>query len=159
MNGLPGPYIKWFLDKLGHDGLYRMLNGWGDKSATAQTIFAVMGNVPLPQDDGVVPVVGPSDSESNVWAKTFVGQTLGKIVPPRGSGAVGNGPKKTLIWNPVFEVSGAELLPGMQNGLTYAEMDQEEMVRISQRSKALRKMMAFLKTLEGGAGAGAAGRQ
>jgi inosine triphosphate pyrophosphatase len=22
LNGLPGPYIKWFLDKLGHDGVY-----------------------------------------------------------------------------------------------------------------------------------------
>jgi inosine triphosphate pyrophosphatase len=25
MGGLPGPYIKWFLEKLGHDGLNRML--------------------------------------------------------------------------------------------------------------------------------------
>jgi len=25
LNGLPGPYIKWFLEKLGHDGLNRML--------------------------------------------------------------------------------------------------------------------------------------
>eukprot|EP00529_Nitzschia_sp_RCC80_P001324 CAMPEP_0113517278 /NCGR_PEP_ID=MMETSP0014_2-20120614/42141_1 /TAXON_ID=2857 /ORGANISM="Nitzschia sp." /LENGTH=93 /DNA_ID=CAMNT_0000414399 /DNA_START=56 /DNA_END=333 /DNA_ORIENTATION=- /assembly_acc=CAM_ASM_000159 len=25
LNGLPGPYIKWFLESLGHDGLNRML--------------------------------------------------------------------------------------------------------------------------------------
>lgn len=25
LGGLPGPYIKWFLEKLGHDGLNRML--------------------------------------------------------------------------------------------------------------------------------------
>ncbi len=25
LKGLPGPYIKWFLEKLGHDGLNRML--------------------------------------------------------------------------------------------------------------------------------------
>ncbi|CAF4242594.1 unnamed protein product, partial [Rotaria magnacalcarata] len=24
LHGLPGPYIKWFLDKLGHDGLNKM---------------------------------------------------------------------------------------------------------------------------------------
>lgn len=38
--GLPGPYIKWFLAKLGHDGLNRMLVGFEDKTAYAQCIFA-----------------------------------------------------------------------------------------------------------------------
>lgn len=28
LQGLPGPYIKWFLDKLGHDGLNRLLAGY-----------------------------------------------------------------------------------------------------------------------------------
>lgn len=28
MHGLPGPYIKWFLEKLGHDGLNKMLGTW-----------------------------------------------------------------------------------------------------------------------------------
>jgi inosine triphosphate pyrophosphatase len=38
--GLPGPYIKWFLKKLGHEGLNAMLAGFEDKSAYAQCIFA-----------------------------------------------------------------------------------------------------------------------
>jgi hypothetical protein len=38
--GLPGPYIKWFLEKLGHDGLNRMLAGFDDAGAYAQCIFA-----------------------------------------------------------------------------------------------------------------------
>ena len=38
--GLPGPYIKWFLAKLGHEGLNKMLAGFDDKSAYAQCIFA-----------------------------------------------------------------------------------------------------------------------
>ena len=38
--GLPGPYIKWFLEKLGHDGLNKMLVGFGDTSAFAQCTFA-----------------------------------------------------------------------------------------------------------------------
>jgi inosine/xanthosine triphosphate pyrophosphatase family protein len=28
LHGLPGPYIKFFLEKLGHDGLNRMIVGW-----------------------------------------------------------------------------------------------------------------------------------
>lgn len=44
--GLPGPYIKWFLAKLGHDGLNRMLVGFEDKTAYAQCIFAFTPGVP-----------------------------------------------------------------------------------------------------------------
>ena len=40
LDGLPGPYIKWFLQKLGHDGLNRMLVGFEDKSAYALCTFA-----------------------------------------------------------------------------------------------------------------------
>lgn len=40
MGGLPGPYIKWFLQKLGHDGLNAMLAGFEDKTGYAQCIFA-----------------------------------------------------------------------------------------------------------------------
>ncbi len=40
MGGLPGPYIKWFLKKLGPEGLHRMLSGFQDKSACAICTFA-----------------------------------------------------------------------------------------------------------------------
>jgi len=40
LGGLPGVYIKWFLEKLGHDGLNKMLLGWEDKSAKAVCTFA-----------------------------------------------------------------------------------------------------------------------
>ena len=35
MKGLPGPYIKDFLGKLGREGLVQMLNGFEDKTAYA----------------------------------------------------------------------------------------------------------------------------
>lgn len=38
--GLPGPYCKWFLSKVGLDGLNRMLAGFEDKSAYALCTFA-----------------------------------------------------------------------------------------------------------------------
>lgn len=28
LGGMPGPYIKWFLDKLGHEGLNKILAGY-----------------------------------------------------------------------------------------------------------------------------------
>ena len=45
--GLPGPYIKWFLKNLGHEGLNKMLAGFEDKSAYAQCIFAYSPGGPL----------------------------------------------------------------------------------------------------------------
>lgn len=32
LNGLPGPYIKWFYESIGNTGLVRMLDGFEDKS-------------------------------------------------------------------------------------------------------------------------------
>ncbi|RLN37785.1 hypothetical protein BBO99_00007111 [Phytophthora kernoviae] len=73
--GLPGPYIKWFLEKTGHTGLNNMLAAYEDKSAYAQCIFAY----------------APAGAEPQV----FIGQTPGKIVPARGP--------TTFGWDPVFQ--------------------------------------------------------
>ena len=75
LNGLPGPYVKWFLDSVGHDGLNRMLVGFEDTTAYAQTIVALQ------------------DSDDNIHV--FEGRTEGKIVPARGDNAFG--------WDPIFE--------------------------------------------------------
>eukprot|EP01029_Cantina_marsupialis_P019620 TRINITY_DN4562_c0_g1_i2.p1 TRINITY_DN4562_c0_g1~~TRINITY_DN4562_c0_g1_i2.p1 ORF type:complete len:136 (-),score=44.82 TRINITY_DN4562_c0_g1_i2:341-748(-) len=40
LKGLPGPYIKWFLEKLGHEGLNNMLAAYEDKSGYAQCVFS-----------------------------------------------------------------------------------------------------------------------
>jgi len=76
LNGLPGPYIKWFLDNCGHTGLNKMLDGFEDRTAYAQTIVAY--------------TTGP-DAEIHV----FDGRTDGKIVTARGPTDFG--------WDPVFE--------------------------------------------------------
>lgn len=76
LGGLPGPYIKWFLEKCGHDGLNKMLAGFNDNTAYAQTVFAF--------------TTGPGRP-----VHVFDGRTEGKIVPPRGSLDFG--------WDPVFE--------------------------------------------------------
>lgn len=80
---MPGPYIKWFLDKIGPEGLHRLLTGWDDKSASA------------------ICTIGYWDGEQ---VHLFKGIIEGTIVPPRGpEGAYGfdyvfqpNGYDKTL---------------------------------------------------------------
>ncbi|XP_006821640.1 inosine triphosphate pyrophosphatase-like [Saccoglossus kowalevskii] len=82
LDGLPGPYIKWFLKKLGPSGLYKLLTAWEDKSAYALCTFAYSTGNP---DDPV---------------KLFHGKTTGTIVPPRGPPDFG--------WDPCFQPDGFE---------------------------------------------------
>uniref|UniRef100_A0ACD5TPP8 Uncharacterized protein n=2 Tax=Avena sativa TaxID=4498 RepID=A0ACD5TPP8_AVESA len=81
LKGLPGPYIKWFLEKIGHEGLNNLLKAYEDKSAFAMCIFSL--------------ALGPEEE-----AITFVGKTPGKIVPARGPADFG--------WDPVFQPDGFE---------------------------------------------------
>ncbi|CAG9784599.1 unnamed protein product [Diatraea saccharalis] len=81
LNGLPGPYIKWFLEKIQPEGLSKLLTGWEDKSAEAICTFAYCtGNC---EDLDVI---------------LFQGITKGKIVPPRGTRDFG--------WDCVFQPDG-----------------------------------------------------
>lgn len=81
LKGLPGPYIKWFLQKLGHEGLNNLLMAYEDKSAYALCAFSFMK--------------GP-DAEPI----TFLGKTPGKIVPARGPTDFG--------WDPIFQPDNYE---------------------------------------------------
>ena len=97
MGGLPGVYIKWFLEKLGHEGLNRMLADFPDKSAYAQCIFAFSE--------------GPHDEP-----RVFVGRTPGRIVPARGPPDFG--------WDPVFQPDGhantyAEMDKAVKNTISH----------------------------------------
>ena len=78
LNGLPGVYIKWFLEKCGHDGLNNMLVGFEDKSAYAQTVVAYC----------------PGPGSNTI---SFTGKTDGTIVHARGPLDFG--------WDPIFEPS------------------------------------------------------
>ena len=75
LNGLPGPYIKWFLKSIGHIGLNNLLNAYIDKTAYAQCIFGLK-----------------IDEKSDI--QLFIGQCPGEIVLPRGPNTFG--------WDPIF---------------------------------------------------------
>jgi len=40
LGGLPGPYIKYFLESVGHSGLNAMLDGFSTRNAQAICTFA-----------------------------------------------------------------------------------------------------------------------
>ena len=118
--GLPGPYIKWFLDKTGLDGLNKLLLGYEDKSAYAQTIFAYT--------DGKT-----KDKNGNKAIKLFIGRVNGKIVPARGTSGFG--------WDPIFQPDGE------YENKTFGEMEQSKKNMISHRYLALQKVKEYFSKM------------
>lgn len=97
LKGLPGPYIKAFLTKLGPSGLFKMINAYEDHSGYAMCIMGLAKT---------------GDEE----AKIFVGKTHGEIVEPRGPHNFG--------WDPVFQPNGfdktyAELDSAVKNTISH----------------------------------------
>ncbi|KJE96872.1 inosine triphosphate pyrophosphatase [Capsaspora owczarzaki ATCC 30864] len=97
LKGLPGPYIKWFLDKLGHEGLNNLIAAYPDKSAYSLCTFAYSAG------PGSEPIV-------------FEGRNNGRIVPARGPLDFG--------WDPVFQPDGynetyAELDKAIKNRISH----------------------------------------
>jgi inosine/xanthosine triphosphate pyrophosphatase family protein len=70
LNGLPGPYVKWFVESLGNEGLYRLLAGHTDHRAFCRCALAFSAS------EGAEPLI-------------FVGHADGTIVPPQGEGGFG----------------------------------------------------------------------
>ena len=64
LGGMPGPYIKWFMQKLGVSGLHKILYAYDDKTATAVCTLAFC---PYPHADPVM----------------FTGKTTGTIIEPK----------------------------------------------------------------------------
>jgi len=105
LHGLPGPYIKWFLKKLGLDGLNKLLAGYEDKSAYAQCVFTYS------KGPGHEPIV-------------FDGRCPGRIVAARGPTNFG--------WDPVFQPDGydqtfAEMDAAVKNKISHRSKSLEKL--------------------------------
>ena len=79
LHGMPGPYIKWFQDKIGLEGLNNLLMAYEDKSAVAKCIFAYKNG----KEDPI---------------RLITGTINGTIVPAKGSNNFG--------WDPIFQPEG-----------------------------------------------------
>ncbi|KAK2628592.1 hypothetical protein QTJ16_001695 [Diplocarpon rosae] len=107
---LPGPYIKWFLEALGHEGLNNLLAAFPDKSAQAVCTFAYC------EGKGHEPII-------------FQGRTDGKIVPARGPTSFG--------WDPIFEYEGqtyAEMEKVQKNKISHRSKALEKLSKWLQES-------------------------
>ncbi|QBM89220.1 inosine triphosphate pyrophosphatase [Metschnikowia aff. pulcherrima] len=96
-NDLPGPYIKWFVQSVGLQGLVNMLYKFEDKSAKAICTFGYCE--------------GPEQE-----VKLFQGITHGKIVDSRGH--------KNFGWDSIFQPDGfdetyAEMDKIVKNGISH----------------------------------------
>ncbi|KAB8258557.1 inosine triphosphate pyrophosphatase [Aspergillus pseudonomiae] len=97
LGGLPGAYVKAFVETIGNEGLNRILSAFDDKTAEAVCTF---GYSPGPGHEPLL----------------FQGRLQGRIVPARGVSSFG--------WEPIFEVEGegvtlAEMEVGKKNGLSH----------------------------------------
>ena len=79
LNGLPGPFIKWFLKSLGAEGVYGMAAQRGDVRVEVTTIFGL--------------ALGP---QTILYGE---GRLQGIVVPPRGTG---------FGWDAIFQPTGSE---------------------------------------------------
>jgi inosine triphosphate pyrophosphatase len=103
---------KWFLESCGHVGLNKMLDGFDDRTAYAQCIFA------FTTSPDVEPII-------------FEGRTHGSVVTARA----GTGP--LFGWDPIFEPCAADQAAGVAAPQTYAEMDKDHKNKISHRYRSL----------------------
>lgn len=97
LKGLPGPFIKWFLECLGLDGLYQMAQRTGSTKALARTIFGFAS----------------SGSEARFWE----GETAGSIVAPSGGG---------FGWDAIFKPDGAAKTFGEMSAEEKAEFNMRK---------------------------------
>jgi non-canonical purine NTP pyrophosphatase (RdgB/HAM1 family) len=75
MNGLPGPLIKWFLQTIGNQGLYKIVQAYGHDKATAKTIIGYAkspGDVHFFEGEVRGTVVEPGAKETFGWDQIFV---------------------------------------------------------------------------------------
>ncbi len=80
LNGFPGPLIKWMLEAVGDEGIYKLVHAIHDRTATAKTVIGY--------DDGKGTIV------------YFEGEIEGKIVPPAGIDGFG--------WDAIFKPEGID---------------------------------------------------
>lgn len=134
LGGLPGPYIKWFLDRLGVEGLLKMVKGFAtpEEAEDAELVS------PLHRQAAAVCIIsycyGVDEAAGAPLVKQFRGVCRGAL-PAVPRGGVGFG------WDSVFA-------PAAQNppyAKTFAEMSVEEKNGISHRAQALEMLTTYLK--------------
>ena len=106
LKGLPGPFIKWFLQALGHQGLYDLVQHHDNSKAEAKTILGF--------------------AQNGTIQGFFEGALQGLIVSPRGNNGFG--------WDAIFQPDGftqtfAEMTPAQKDAISMRKIAFEELKR------------------------------
>lgn len=137
LHGMPGPYVKWFLEAIGPEGLFRMLTGFSNRAAEAICIYALMvPNSSLLKQQQQQPSQNQGDDSSRTEGHStilfFRGLARGQVVEPRrGNPTMGWG------WDPIFEEE--------RSRLSFAEMGPEVKSKFSHRAAALNVLRTFFE--------------
>jgi inosine triphosphate pyrophosphatase len=148
LGGLPGPYIKWFMSRVGHQGLNNMLAAYEDKSAEAVCTFGYspgrgqepilfQGRCPVCYGNPVSPCQVANRLPPRVKSSLLVdlpNPRVGCCLRVRGT----NVSKE----NPFWPMAVADVPLGLSR---YAEMDKTEKNKISHRGRALAKLQEWFK--------------
>jgi non-canonical purine NTP pyrophosphatase (RdgB/HAM1 family) len=104
LNGLPGPFIKFFMQRLGNDALYKI---------------AVVDD-----EVRIVCTMGYFDGTSE---HIVDGEMLGRVVAPRGEGAFGFDP---VIVPNGYDQTVAELGPEIKDSISHRRKAADAMVQV-----------------------------
>ena len=119
IGGLPGPYIKDFLLKIGSQGLFELIDKYADHSVQVSCLVAYIA------EEGQ-PII-------------FEGTQKGKIVAPRFSPGFKDTPPYHQGWDPIVQPAGMSK--------TYGEFTMDERSKLSMRFLALKQLDRFLKEI------------
>lgn len=95
LNGLPGPFIRYFEERLGPSALHKLTRGYDDKKVTIRC------------------TMGYFDGEQQ---KIFDGAVNGTIVAPRGDNGFGF---DSVVITDGFEITNAEMSPEQKNSISH----------------------------------------
>jgi non-canonical purine NTP pyrophosphatase (RdgB/HAM1 family) len=122
LNDLPGPLIKWFMEKLDNEGLWRI----SDSNKLGKDKIEQIGEQLEDNSAEARTIIGYAKNEKDIHF--FEGTIKGKIVKPSGETNFG--------WDPIFMPNGYDK--------TFQEMTREEKNKISMRKIAVEKLKEFL---------------
>ena len=114
--GLPGPYVKYFEDKIGPEGIFRILADYPDKSALAQCSI------------GISHIAAPEEETEPL--EIMIGHCKGQIVAPQGSQEFG--------WDACFQPEGF--------ALPFSCLEPSVKNVISHRARAFNHLIKHLQT-------------
>jgi inosine triphosphate pyrophosphatase len=119
LNGLPGPYIKCFVKKLGLLGIVELIDKYHDKRAQCSCII------------GIKKLKNDNDNDNDNDVQLFKGEVNGIITSPRGP--------QTFGWDAIFVPEG--------RAQTFAEMDVFKKNKVSHRYLACQKLKDYLNSI------------